>query len=73
MSIAVLFGGSSYEHEISIVSAITMKKVLKNSDLKFIFLDANREFYSIDSSDMKSKFFSSGDYKNAKKMTLIHI
>ena len=70
MSIAVLFGGSSYEHEISIVSAITMKKVLKNSDLKFIFLDANREFYSIDSSDMKSKFFSSGDYKNAKKLSL---
>jgi D-alanine-D-alanine ligase len=29
MKIAILFGGSSYEHEISIVSAITMKKVLK--------------------------------------------
>ncbi|SHO81650.1 D-alanine--D-alanine ligase [hydrothermal vent metagenome] len=70
MSVAVLFGGSSYEHEISIVSAITMKKVFKKTDLEFIFLDSDREFYSIDKSDMKSSFFSSGDYKKSKKLSL---
>lgn len=70
MKIAILFGGSSYEHEISIVSAITMKKVLKNSELNFIFVDKNREFYLIGSDDMKSKLFSSGGYKKSKKITL---
>ncbi len=70
MKIAILFGGSSYEHEISIVSAITMKKVLKNSELNFIFVDKDREFYLINSDDMKSKLFSSGRYKKSKKVTL---
>ncbi len=32
MKIAILFGGSSFEHEISIVSAITVKKILKSVD-----------------------------------------
>ncbi|MBN2825265.1 MAG: D-alanine--D-alanine ligase [Campylobacterales bacterium] len=70
MTIAVLFGGSSYEHEISIVSAVTMKKVFKHNELKFIFLDSHREFYAIDNQDMKSKYFSSGAYKKAKKLSL---
>jgi len=70
MNISIIFGGSSYEHEISIVSAITMKKVLKKSQLNFIFVDKDREFYLIKSSDMKSKIFSSGDYKKSKKLSL---
>ncbi len=70
MNIVILFGGSSYEHEVSIVSAITMKKVLKRSSLQFVFVDAKRDFYLIDSSKMKSKYFSSGDYKKSKKLTL---
>jgi D-alanine-D-alanine ligase len=70
MKLAILFGGSSFEHEISIVSAITMKKVFKKAELSFIFIDANREFYLIDSEKMKSKLFSSGEYKKFKKLTL---
>jgi len=70
MNIAILFGGSSFEHEISIVSAITVKKVLKKSNLSFIFVDANREFYLIDSDNMKSNYFSDGAYKKAKKLVL---
>jgi D-alanine-D-alanine ligase len=71
MNIAIIFGGSSYEHEISIVSAITVKNVLKGVDTTFIFVDSNRDFYLIDSSDMKSKFFSSKEYlKKSKKLTL---
>ncbi|RUM75350.1 MAG: D-alanine--D-alanine ligase [Sulfurovum sp.] len=70
MNIAILFGGSSYEHEISIVSAITMKKVLKKSKLTYIFVDANREFYLIDSEKINAKLFSSGEYKKSKKLTL---
>ncbi len=70
MNIAILFGGSSFEHEISIVSAITVKKVLKDATLSFIFVDANREFYLIESKNMKSNHFSNGAYKKDKKLTL---
>ena len=70
MNIAILFGGSSFEHEISIVSAITMKKVLKKSQLTYIFVDANREFWLVDTDKINSKLFSSGEYKKGKKLTL---
>ncbi|WP_457606794.1 D-alanine--D-alanine ligase [Nitratifractor sp.] len=72
MTFAILFGGSSYEHEISIVSAITLKKVLKKSGLQFIFVDAGREFWLIEPEKMKSKTFSSGEYKKGRKLTLEH-
>ncbi len=64
----VLFGGSSYEHEISIVSAITIKDKLK--DLIFVFLDRDREFYLIDKENMKSKYFANLEYKKATKLEL---
>ena len=70
MNITILFGGSSYEHEVSIVSAITMKKVLKKSVLQFVFVDAMRDFYLIESDKMNAKIFSSGAYKKSKKLTL---
>ncbi|MEA3418109.1 MAG: D-alanine--D-alanine ligase [Campylobacterota bacterium] len=70
MKIAILFGGSSYEHEISIVSAITMKKVLKKSELVYIFVDKDRDFYLIDTNGINSKLFSSGDYKKGKQLIL---
>ena len=70
MNIAILFGGSSFEHEISIVSAITMKKVLKKSTLTYIFVSSDRRFYLIDTDKINSKLFSSGSYKKAKELTL---
>jgi len=70
MNIAILFGGSSFEHEISIVSAITMKKVLKKSTLTYIFVSPDRKFYLIDTAKINSKLFSSGEYKNSKELTL---
>ncbi len=66
---AILFGGVSYEHEISIVSAITLKDVIKK-DKRFIFCDAKRDFYLIDEKEMKASFFSKGDYKKSEKLTL---
>jgi len=70
MNIAILFGGSSFEHEISIVSAITMKKVLKKSTLTYIFISQDRKFYLIDAEKINSKLFSSGEYKKSKELTL---
>ncbi len=71
MKLAIIFGGSSYEHEISIVSAITLKGILKRVEPIFIFVDANRDFYLIDKDSMKSKFFSSREYiKKSKKLSI---
>ncbi len=70
MNIAILFGGSSYEHEISIVSAITMKKVLKKATLTYIFVSSDRKFYAIDAEKINSKLFSSGAYRKSKELTL---
>jgi D-alanine-D-alanine ligase len=67
----ILFGGSSYEHEISIVSAITIKDKLKGMSLKFVFLDRDREFYLIEKENMKSNYFSTLKYKEGKKLEII--
>jgi len=69
MKYGLIFGGSSYEHEISIVSAIVLKKLIK-TPLEFIFLDANRDFYLIDGDDLKSTFFSTMSYKKSLKLLL---
>lgn len=60
----------SFEHEISVVSAITLKKVLEGFDLSFIFVSSDREFYLVEAANMKSTYFSRGDYKKAKKLSL---
>ncbi len=68
-SCAILFGGVSYEHEISIVSAIALKDVL-SLPITYIFCDKEREFYLIPTKEITSKLFSSGDYKKMPKLTL---
>lgn len=71
MKYGIVFGGASWEHEISIVSAVVMKRALK-ADLYFIFLDANRDFYEIPAECMRANFFSLGKYKKCKKLYLTH-
>lgn len=70
MNLAILFGGASYEHEISIVSAITLKEKLSSLELDFIFLDQDHTFYRIESKAMTAKTFSSGMYKGSHKLEL---
>ena len=69
MKIAILFGANSFEHEISIVSAIALKKVIK-SELVYIFCDYNRDFYLIPTDKINAKRFSSLEYKKDKKLEL---
>jgi D-alanine-D-alanine ligase len=69
MNIAILFGANSYEHEISIVSAIALKNVLKKT-LVYIFIDQYREFYLIPQTKITSKLFSSGEYKKFDKLNI---
>ena len=70
MRLSILFGGASFEHEISIVSAITLKDKLSGFDLSFIFCDGDHQFYLIDSNKMKATTFSKGEYKKMPLLTL---
>ena len=73
MRLAILFGGASYEHEISIVSAITLKERLKERfSLSFIFCDSDHRFYLIPKEAMQAKHFASGAYKKQKQLLLTH-
>lgn len=70
LKFSILFGGVSWEHEISIVSAVSLKKVLGNKIEHFIFLDPNHQFYLIPTQNMKSSFFSSHAYKKCKRLQI---
>ncbi len=70
LELAILFGGASFEHEISIVSAVTMKEKLNTFDLTFIFCDQDHQFYLIDSDKMMAKTFASGLYKKMPNLAL---
>jgi len=68
----ILFGGASFEHEISIVSAITIKEKLTKFDLSFIFCDENHKFYLVDDKKMKATTFSKSEYKKMPELSLVN-
>ena len=70
MKLTILFGGASFEHEISIVSAITLKEKLKNFDLSFVFCDQDHHFYLVEPSKMKAVTFSKGEHKKMPRLSL---
>jgi len=70
LKLTILFGGASFEHEISIVSAITIKEKLSDFDLSFIFCDGDHSFYLIDPSKMKATTFSKQEHKKMPLLTL---
>ena len=69
--VSVLFGGTSFEHEISIVSAISLKKVLGDNIAHFIFLDGGHHLYLIPADKMQAKIFATGEYKQCKQLEWI--
>lgn len=69
--ISVLFGGASFEHEISIVSAISLKKVLGERIGYFFFLDGGHNLYLIPADKMQAKTFATGEYKQCKQLEWI--
>ena len=71
MKLTILFGGASFEHEISIVSAITIKEKLSSFELRFIFCDSDHTFYLIEPSKMKATTFSKGEHKKMPQLTLM--
>jgi len=72
LKLTILFGGASFEHEISIVSAITLKEKLTTFDLSFVFCDGDHQFYLIDPAKMKATTFSKGEHKKQPLLTLVN-
>jgi D-alanine-D-alanine ligase len=70
LKLTILFGGASFEHEISIVSAITLKEKLSDFDLNFIFCDSDHTFYLIEPSKMKAVTFSKSEHRKMPQLTL---
>lgn len=70
MGYVLLFGGNSFEHEISIVSAISLKNELEIAH--FVFLDAGGGLFLIEPKNMKSSYFASGAYKRATRLGFAH-
>ncbi|WP_321778466.1 D-alanine--D-alanine ligase [Sulfurimonas sp.] len=72
MRLIILFGGASFEHEISIVSAITLKEKLSGIDINYIFCDQDHKFYLIEDSKMKAVTFSKGEHKKMPELSISH-
>ncbi|MBL0707730.1 MAG: D-alanine--D-alanine ligase [Sulfurimonas sp.] len=72
MRLIILFGGASFEHEISIVSAITLKAKLSDVDLSFVFCDVDHKFYLIENAKMKAVTFSKGEHKKMPELSISH-
>jgi len=70
LKLTILFGGASFEHEISIVSAITLKEKLSGFDVSFIFCDESHLFYLIEPSKMKATTFSKSEYKKMPQLSI---
>jgi D-alanine-D-alanine ligase len=70
LKLTILFGGASFEHEISIVSAITLKEKLSSFELNFIFCDQDHTFYLVDRTKMRATTFSSGEHKKMPKLSI---
>lgn len=69
MKFGIVFGGQSYEHEVSIISAISVKRALKQ-DCFFVFCDKNRKFFLIEDVNMVAPYFKDGEYKKAKELQI---
>ncbi|RAX57677.1 D-alanine--D-alanine ligase A [Helicobacter monodelphidis] len=70
MKYTILFGARSYEHEISIVSAVVLKDILKERIQYFIFIDSKGDFYLIPQDKMNAKTFSTGGYEKYPKLQM---
>jgi D-alanine-D-alanine ligase len=67
LDLGIIFGGKSFEHEISIVSAITVSGKIEDIN-NFVFLDDSHRFYLIPKDKMNAKTFSSKAYAKEKEL-----
>lgn len=69
MRIGILFGGASFENEISIITAYQLNKRLADEyDIHLIYVNLKNEFYNADK--LKLNDFKRNNYKKLKKLNL---
>ncbi len=69
MKLGILFGGSSYEHEISIITAFQLKKRLEEKyEIHLIYATLEGDFYNADYLSMED--FKLEHFKKLKKLNL---
>lgn len=69
IKIGILFGGASFENEISIITAFQLKKKLENNyNIHLIYVDLNNKYY--DANKMKLNDFKRNNYKKLKKLKI---
>lgn len=69
MKIGIIFGGKSFEHDISIVTAYQLKKKLaKDYNIHLIYVNINGDFYNADK--LMIEDFKNEKYKKLRKLKL---
>lgn len=69
MRLGILFGGASYEHEISIITAYQLKKKIeKEYEIHLVYVSLDGKFYNADK--MRLNDFKLSQYKKLKKLKL---
>ncbi len=69
MRLGIIFGGASYEHEISIITAYQVKKKIEREyEIHLVFVDLKGQFFNADR--MKLSDFKLGNTKKLKKLKL---
>lgn len=68
MKIGILFGGNSLEHEISIVSAYSLKKKLEDTyDIDMLYIDFNNDLFNANKLILKD--FKNNNLKGLKRVS----
>lgn len=69
MRLGILFGGASYEHEISIITAYQLKKKIeKDYEIHLLYVDLDKKIYNADK--MQLNDFKLSQHKKLKKLKL---
>ncbi|MDE6407018.1 MAG: ATP-grasp domain-containing protein [Anaeroplasmataceae bacterium] len=69
MKLGILFGGASYEHEISIITAYQLKKKIeKEYEVHLLYVNLEGKFFNADK--MQLNDFKHSQYKKLKKLKL---
>lgn len=69
IKIGILFGGASFENEISIITAFQLKKkLIDDYNIHLIYVDLNNKYYNADK--MKLNDFKRNNYKKLKKLSI---
>ena len=70
MKIALLYGGNSIEHEISILSTLQLMKYFKEDEIILVYMSKNNQFY-IGECLKEYNFYITTNLSKCKEVTFI--